>query len=156
MSSPLEFKYKEGIPLDVYLPTGGERPVPVLVWYHGGGLFQGTRKGVPANLARICGQRGVALVSPDYRLAPQTPLPEIIQDAEDAVRFVREELPALVPGKIDPSKVAVSGGSAGGWLALLVGISVQATCIAAIYPITDIDTAFYTTEQHPVSYMPEE
>jgi len=108
-------------------------------------------------------QSNIAFISADYRLAPQSNIHLILEDTVDAIKFIREELPGRLEGKINPSKLAVSGGSAGGWLALLAGIPVDGqpgavvpgvTCSVGIYPITDVDTAFYTTKQRPVSYWP--
>jgi acetyl esterase/lipase len=59
------------------------------------------------------------LVSADYRLAPQTRMPGIMEDIAAAMNYVRS--PAFLAethGAVDQSKVIVSGGSAGGWLAL--------------------------------------
>jgi acetyl esterase/lipase len=64
----------------------------------------------------------IAFISADYRLAPQSNIHLILEDTVDAVDFVRKVLPGRLDGKIDPTKLAVSGGSAGGWLALLTGI----------------------------------
>lgn len=107
----------------------------------------------------------IAFISADYRLAPQSNIHLILEDTVDAIDFVRKVLPGRLDGKIDPTKLAVSGGSAGGWLALLAGIPTKGqpgavvdppvTCIASIYPITDVDTAFYTIKQRPVSYWSE-
>ncbi|KAG7098418.1 hypothetical protein E1B28_000371 [Marasmius oreades] len=69
-----------------------------------------------------------------------------------------------VEGRADPSRVVVSGGSAGGWLALLCGMGIgfdecglprppKVQGIAALYPITDMLDPFWSTKQHPVSYM---
>jgi acetyl esterase/lipase len=62
---------------------------------------------------------GYALVSIDYRLAPETKLPAIIEDLEDAYRWVYEKGPAVFGG--DTKKIAVLGGSAGGYLTLTCG-----------------------------------
>jgi acetyl esterase/lipase len=106
----------------------------------------------------------IAFVSADYRLAPQANLNLILEDTVDAIAYVRDTLPAKVDNRIDPRKLAISGGSAGGWLALLAGIPVEGvvgalvpppTCVVAIYPITDVDTPFYITKQRPVSYLKE-
>ena len=71
-----------------------------------------------------------------------------------------------VEGRADPSRIVLTGGSAGGWLALLCGLGIGfdesglprpptsgIKGIAAIYPITDMQDAFWHTKQHPVSYM---
>jgi hypothetical protein len=56
------------------------------------------------------------LISPDYRLAPQADIYSILEDATSAVEYVRTHLSVLVGHKIDPTRLALSGGSAGGWL----------------------------------------
>lgn len=108
----------------------------------------------------------LCVVSPDYRLAPQTRFPGILADIAAAMAYVRSPaFLALTNGAVDQSKIIVSGGSAGGWLALLAGTGVGfAACgveppakplaIAAIYPISDLEDPFWTTKQHPVSYLP--
>ncbi|KAG7527242.1 hypothetical protein FFLO_07129 [Filobasidium floriforme] len=168
---PLEYVFKRvgelEIVLDVYLPTGAtaDDPASVCVWWHGGGSYQGTRKACPPNMELLPTRSNIAFISADYRLAPQSNIHLILEDTVDAIDFIRRELPGRLEGKIDPTKLAVSGGSAGGWLALLAGIPTKGqpgavvdppvTCIASIYPITDVDTAFYTTKQRPVSYWPK-
>jgi acetyl esterase/lipase len=67
--------------------------------------------------------RGYAVVSIDYRLAPETKLPELIGDVEDAFRWVRERGPALF--HVDPDRLAVIGGSAGGYLTLVSGYRIM-------------------------------
>lgn len=66
---------------------------------------------------------GYAIVSIDYRLAPETKLPAIIEDVEDAFKWIRAKGPELF--KIDSSKIAVLGGSAGGYLTLVAGHRVK-------------------------------
>src|SRR5262245_57196210 len=53
---------------------------PVVVWIHGGALIMGNRASVPRNILDLCRTEGFALVSLDYRLAPEVKLPEIISD----------------------------------------------------------------------------
>jgi acetyl esterase/lipase len=64
---------------------------PVVVWIHGGALIMGSRESVPQQLLNLCKKEGYALVSLDYRLAPETRLPEIVQDLEDAFRWIHDE-----------------------------------------------------------------
>ncbi|MGH9361454.1 MAG: alpha/beta hydrolase, partial [Thermoanaerobaculia bacterium] len=92
---------------------------PVVVWIHGGALINGHREGVPRWLKDEVLQAGWALVSIDYRLAPETQLPHIIADVEDALRWIHERGPDLFHA--DPARVAVTGGSAGGYLTLTAG-----------------------------------
>jgi acetyl esterase/lipase len=92
---------------------------PVLVWLHGGALIMGHRAGIDGRIKRMALDSGYVVVSLDYRLAPETKLPAIIEDIEDALRWVREQGPKLFGA--DSSRIAVAGGSAGGYLTLLTG-----------------------------------
>jgi acetyl esterase/lipase len=69
--------------------------------------------GIPPHLLRLP-EIGITLISPDYRLAPQADIYSILEDAVSAVEYVRTDLPRLL--KIDASKLALTGGSAGGWI----------------------------------------
>jgi acetyl esterase/lipase len=79
---------------DVYRPEG-DAMRPVVVWIHGGALIVGSRQGVPGNLKALCRAEGFILVSIDYRLAPEVKVPTIIEDLQDAIRWVREKGPEL-------------------------------------------------------------
>jgi acetyl esterase/lipase len=92
---------------------------PVLVWIHGGALINGNRSSIDSLFRKKALDAGYALVSIDYRLAPETKLPEIIADLEDALTWVRGQGPTLL--NIDPGRLAVAGGSAGGYLTLVAG-----------------------------------
>lgn len=105
------------IKADVYPPAEKTSPAPVLVWIHGGCLMYGSRKGInPAQLDQYLGA-GYAVVSIDYRLAPETGLPYIIEDLRDAFRWVRREGPRLF--NADSDRLATVGHSAGGYHSLL-------------------------------------
>ena len=106
---------------DVY-PAAGEKR-PVVVWIHGGALINGNRESIPGWLTEACRKNENVLVSIDYRLAPETRLPLIIEDVEDAFRWIRKEGPAMFHG--DPERIAVVGGSAGGYLTLTAGFRVK-------------------------------
>ena len=103
---------------------------PVVVWIHGGALINGHRESVPPWLMSACRDNGFVLVSLDYRLAPETQLPDIITDIEDAFRWLRQEGPELF--QANPQRIAVVGGSAGGYLTLVTGYRVQPRPIALV------------------------
>ena len=103
---------------------------PVIVWIHGGALINGHRESFPQWLMDAARKNGCVLVSIDYRLAPETKLPEIIADLEDAFRWVREQGPQLF--QADPERVAAVGGSAGGYMALTAGYRVQPRLSAVV------------------------
>jgi acetyl esterase/lipase len=126
--APQTYTYKKvralEIKADVYQPASAGAKRPVVVYMHGGSLINGHRQAIenhrmlPALLAAGC-----VVVSIDYRLAPETKLPAQIEDLEDAFRWVREQGPALFGA--DPNRIAASGGSAGGYLALVAGYRVK-------------------------------
>jgi acetyl esterase/lipase len=70
------------------------------------------------------------LVSIDYRLAPETQLPEIIKDVEDAFVWIADKGPALFHA--DPKRIAVAGGSAGGYLTLTAGFRAKPRPVALV------------------------
>ena len=96
---------------------------PVLVWIHGGALIMGHREGIDGRLKRMAVDVGYVLVSLDYRLAPETKMPGIIEDLEDAFKWVREQGPKLFAA--DARRIAVAGGSAGGYMTLTAGFRVK-------------------------------
>jgi acetyl esterase/lipase len=123
------------IKADVVPVAGIAGPRPVIVWIHGGALINGSRERDFRSeqggwLWRLHEQHGVVLISIDYRLAPETPLPGIIEDIVDAFRWIREQGPALFHA--DPARVAVAGSSAGGYLTLMTGCRVQPRPVALV------------------------
>jgi acetyl esterase/lipase len=140
------YTYKEAgalrLELDVY--RAGDTVVrPVLVWIHGGALIMGSRAGPPGDLLELCRAGGFALASLDYRLAPQVKLPEIIEDIKDGFRWIRGKGAGLA--YLDPRKVVVAGGSAGGYLTLMTGICVDPRPVAlvAYWGYGDVDGEWY-------------
>src|SRR5579862_4578490 len=104
------------IEADVYRPDDA-RVRPVLVWIHGGALVMGSRNGVPGDLMELARKEGYCLISIDYRLAPEAKVPAIIDDVKDFFRWLRDEGPKSL--HVDPKKVVVTGGSAGGYLTMM-------------------------------------
>ena len=118
------YKVAQGceIKADVYRTGKGTRR-PALLWIHGGALILGSRKPAAGPLHSALLNKGYVIVSIDYRLAPETKLPAIVEDLRDAYRWIRTD-----GGKqfgIDPGRIAVSGGSAGGYLTLMAGFCVE-------------------------------
>ncbi len=102
--------------LDLYLPKG-IRDFPTVVFVHGGGYQRGDRS-VGHNLGVVLANHGVAVASISYRLFPQVKHPGQIQDVAKAFTWIKTHI-AQYGG--DPSRVYVSGHSAGGHLAALLG-----------------------------------
>jgi acetyl esterase/lipase len=111
--------------LDLYFPSGPKRlDRPAVVFIHGGGFTGGDKAeyrsaSVSADLCRA----GYVVVSCNYVLGPKDKpgvWPQNIADCRNAVRWVRAHAKEL---GVNPDKIAVAGGSAGGYLALMVGLS---------------------------------
>jgi acetyl esterase/lipase len=116
----------------------------VVVWIHGGALITGSKNGVPKNLLDLCRAEGYALVSIDYRLAPEVKLPELIADVEDAFAWLRKDGPKLL--HIDPDRMVIAGGSAGGYLTLTMGarLKQKPKALVAYWGYGDVDGDWYT------------
>ncbi|AZZ98833.1 alpha/beta hydrolase [Pseudoalteromonas sp. R3] len=102
--------------LDIYCPID-KKNRPVIIWFHGGGLRSG-EKVLPPRLLN----QGVCVVSPNYRLYPKVKAPSYIEDAANAVAWVFNNIENYGG---DPNKIILSGHSAGGYLALMVGMDIQ-------------------------------
>lgn len=130
------------IKADVYRRTGDDVR-PVIVWIHGGALITGQRGGPNPEQRKRYLDAGFVIVSIDYRLAPETKLKGIVEDLQDAFKWVRAKGPELY--KIDPKRVAVVGHSAGGYLTLMSGFAVEPRpqALIAFYGYGDIDGDWY-------------
>lgn len=132
------------IKVDVYRATGTESPRPVVVAIHGGALITGGRYPIPMDLFHPLLERGFAVASIDYRLAPETKLPEIIADIRDAFQWIRDHGPSLFGA--DPERIGVQGGSAGGYLTLMTGFCVdpRPKALVSFYGYGDIVGDWYS------------
>jgi acetyl esterase/lipase len=107
--------------MDVYVPGDAmPRPLPVAVHVHGGGWVSGSRSTGSrfTDLKETLLARGYLVVSLDYRLAPDHKYPSQIQDVKCAIRHLRARASRY---GLDPGRIGVWGGSAGGQLVALLG-----------------------------------
>jgi acetyl esterase/lipase len=103
--------------LDLYIPKNAAEPVPVIVWIHGGGWYEGGKDWyAPTRFI----DHGYAAVSISYRLTGVAPFPAQIYDCKGAIRWLRANAAKY---NIDPDRIGVFGSSAGGHLAALLGTS---------------------------------
>jgi acetyl esterase/lipase len=121
--------------LDLYYPKT-QKNYPARVWFHGGGLTGGNKE-IPAALM----EKGVAVVAVNYRLYPKVKAPAYIEDAAAAVSWVFKNIKSFGG---DSTLIIVSGHSAGGYLAMMVGLDkswlatygIDANRIAGLVPFS--------------------
>lgn len=131
------------IRLRYYRPIGSsaESLLPVLVFFHGGGWVIGDLDTHDIACRIYANTAHCAVLSVDYRLAPEHKFPSAVDDAIAAVRWIHDNALAL---KVDSSRIAVGGDSAGGNLAAVVAIALRDRSDPAlafqllIYPVTDL------------------
>ncbi len=139
--------------------TPPKEPMPVVVWFHGGGWETGHRDGGIFRLVRFA-QRGYLCATVEYRLSGEAVFPAQIEDAKCAIRFLRAKANDF---NLDPKRIGAWGYSAGGHLVELLGTSahvkelegkggwpeassaVQAVCSAAGVS----DFAYWGDKAHP-------
>jgi len=131
----------EKLMLDLASPKDGG-PYPAVVLLHGGAWFAGSRADLSkgprlkdgstgASLIETVAAHGYVVASASYRLAPKHKFPAQIEDVRTAVRFLRANAKKY---NLDPDKIAAGGFSAGGHLALLLGLSDKNSFENAEYP----------------------
>ena len=103
---------KERCKLDIYYPE--TKDFTTVVWFHGGGITSGN-KFIPEKLK----EKGIAVVAVNYRLHPKAKNPAYIEDAAAAVAWTFRNIKKYGG---DPSKIVVSGHSAGGYLTSMIGL----------------------------------
>ena len=129
--------------LDLYLPGPAAKPAPLaplVVLVHGGGWASGTRTNMSPLAARLAA-RGYAAATVSYRLSGQALYPAAIHDVKVAVQWLREHAGSF---GLDPARVAIAGGSAGGQIASLVGM-LEPQAIRAVVNIDGLSD--FTTEE---------
>ncbi|WP_243057500.1 alpha/beta hydrolase fold domain-containing protein [Nocardioides sp. SR21] len=125
----------------VYRPAHAPSPSPALLYIHGGGLLIGSPLQDEAALRSIADELGVVVATVRYRLAPEHRYPAARDDCYDALRWLADQ-----PG-VDPTRVAIGGGSAGGGLAAATALHTRdrggpALCLQLlVYPMLDDRTA---------------
>jgi acetyl esterase/lipase/regulation of enolase protein 1 (concanavalin A-like superfamily) len=104
--------------LDVYLAES-DTPLPAMIHIHGGGWRGGSKNAVPGWLLDAVRARWLSVVSVEYRFSDVAPHPAQVRDCLRAIQFVRHH---AAKWKIDPQRIGVTGGSAGGHLSLWVAL----------------------------------
>ena len=106
--------------LDIYLPSTGDGPYPVILFIHGGAFKFGDKASQELGPALMGLQHGYAVVSINYRMSGEAKAPRLIHDVKAAIRWVRANAKQY---KLDGTRIAAWGPSAGGHLSALAGTS---------------------------------
>lgn len=118
-----------------------DEALPLIIYFHGGGFVVGDPAAYDHQSRWLADRLGVAVLTPDYRLAPEHPFPAAVEDAWDV--FLAVAADPLAWGT-DPSRIALAGDSAGGCLGLVCALTARdrpqgpqpAACLS-LYPVTD-------------------
>ncbi|AQL41376.1 alpha/beta hydrolase [Halorientalis sp. IM1011] len=151
---------EEPLPVRLYHPDG-DGPHPVLVYFHGGGFVIGSLETHDALCRSLTNAADCAVLSVDYRLAPENPFPAAVEDAYAAVEWVADH---GEPVDLDPGRIAVGGDSAGANLAAATTLAVQdrggpeLAHQALIYPVVSspvVGEEFDSYEENAEGYFLE-
>lgn len=107
--------------LNAFLPADATNPVPAIVEIHGGWFYGGGAASKPDGVGgwQIFMRHRLAIFSIQYRLGKDGGFPQNIRDCRNAIRFIRKNAARF---NIDPNRIDVTGGSAGGHLSLMVAM----------------------------------
>src|SRR5690606_10385496 len=144
------------VPVRVYRPAAAVEPLPALLWMHAGGWLLGDLEMDDLALAALAKEIGCAIVSVDYRLAPEHRFPAALHDCYAALAWLADEAQAL---GVDAGRIAVGGASAGGNLAAALALLARErrgpriALQLLIYPSLDDRTARPAGDGRPETYF---
>jgi acetyl esterase/lipase len=120
VENDVEYSNPDGQHLQLNLARpAGAGPYPAILCIHGGGFRAGTRQGYDGMIKKLA-QNGYVAATVTYRLAPKYQFPAAIHDVKAAVRWLRANASKY---HVDPQRIGVTGGSAGGHLAQFLGVT---------------------------------
>lgn len=144
------------IPARFYRANKDKKPSPLLIYFHGGGFMLGTLALYDTTCRRLAAKGDCAVLSVDYRLAPETQFPGAVLDAYAVTRWAAGHAGLL---NIDAAKIAVGGDSAGGNLAAVVSQMAldskefEVALQVLIYPMTDQSRDYPSYQRNASGYM---
>ncbi len=155
-----DMEYKQvdssSLQLDIYKLKSLTEVAPVLIFIHGGSWSKGKRSDYLPYLLDYA-QKGYVCVTVSYRLSGVAHFPAAVEDVQAAVQWVREHSAEYM---INPEKIALIGGSAGGHLAMMVGYADEKTehkvqAVVNLYGPTDLTTEYARNREECLSFIGE-
>ena len=148
--------------MDIYKPAG-KGPHPAMIVIHGGGWTGGAKASMVANWVVRYLEKGFVVANVEYRLAAVATAPAAVEDALKAANFFFDNAKKY---GVDPKRVAVTGGSAGGHLALMVGMTpksaklgkpVKIRAVINFFGITDVDDQLHgpNMRKYAITWVPD-
>lgn len=135
--------------LDLHVPDG-PGPFPAVILVHGGGFDEGSKSTNVRPLFNVLADAGFSWFSIDYRLAPEAHFPQPVDDLNSAIRWVKKNAEAY---RVDASRIAIIGESAGGFLVNYAGThETRETRVAAVvdfYGPVDYGALAQLRRDHP-------
>lgn len=128
------------IKVRIYRPVDATGTLPGIYFIHGGGMILGDIDGEDAVATSVCEQVDAVVVSVEYRLAPEHPYPAPVEDCYAGLAWMARHAAEL---RVDPDRLAVYGGSAGGGLTIAISMLARDRAFPAlrfqmpIYPMID-------------------
>ncbi len=116
--------------LDASVPDGSG-PFPTAIIVHGGGWVNGTKRSYVTPLFPVLSDAGYAWFSINYRLAPAHRFPDQVQDVSEAIQWVKLHSKEY---KVDSTRIALIGESAGGHLVSWIGVTQPEATLAVVVP----------------------
>ena len=113
MNSIFDVEYKKGLYIDLHLPES--KDFDLFVYFHGGGLTSGSRKGVEV-FAKTLAKSNIATASVEYRMYPDAKFPDFIEDGASSIRYLKDNIGKF--GKCN--RIFVGGSSAGGYISMML------------------------------------
>lgn len=145
---------EQHLKLNLARPKSGDGPFPAVICIHGGGFRAGTREGYDGLCVKLA-EKGFVAATITYRLAPKYQFPAAVHDTKAAVRWMRANATKY---HVNPDKIGVTGGSAGGHLAQFLGVtahvpqfegtggnpdqSSSVTCVVNVYGPSDFTKSY--------------
>jgi acetyl esterase len=143
------------IPVRIYTPDGSG-PMPVVLFFHGGGFVIGNVETHDSNARSLAAGAKAIVISVDYRLAPEHPFPAAPDDCFAATTWAHDHAAELGG---DPDRLAVAGDSAGGNLAAVISLMARDAggpplrAQILVYPATDLTMSHPSIEENGEGYL---